>query len=327
MSPSVRSRAAIWPASQSVGKCPSLMTWPKTRAHNNVCVSSVSLRKSGIWQASHSSRTALRPDAISRISGSRDSATSVSWSDASLPLTRPALGGGAVRLSSSASMPEKSSPRRCASTARPAGRSCAPPRPRRPRRTAAGIRWWCRGAVTHAAAGAAGDLRHLGRGEAARAVAVELAQSGEGDVIDVHVEAHSDGVGRHQEVHLPFLIKLDLGVPGARAEAAHHHRATAFAAADEFGDGVDLGGAERDHGGPRRQSHQLRRTGVGELRQPGAGLDRRFRHQAAQSGRMVSAPRNMVSTMPRACSRRSVKTWPRSGSAQSWISSTATNST
>ena len=30
--------------------------------------------------------------------------------------------------------------------------------------------------------------------------------------------------------------------------------------------------------------------------------------------------------MPRACSRRSVKTWPRSGSAQSWISSTATNS-
>ena len=34
----------------------------------------------------------------------------------------------------------------------------------------------------------------------------------------------------------------------------------------------------------------------------------------------------MVSTRPRACSRRSVKMWPRSGSAQSWISSTATNS-
>ncbi len=41
---------------------------------------------------------------------------------------------------------------------------------------------------------------------------------------------------------------------------------------------------------------------------------------------MVSAPRNMVSTMPRACSSRSVKMWPRSASAQSWISSTATNS-
>ena len=42
---------------------------------------------------------------------------------------------------------------------------------------------------------------------------------------------------------------------------------------------------------------------------------------------MVSAPRNMVSTRPRAFSRRSVKIWPRSGSAQSWISSTARNST
>ena len=38
---------------------------------------------------------------------------------------------------------------------------------------------------------------------------------------------------------------------------------------------------------------------------------------------MVSAPRNMVSSRPRARSSRSVKTWPRSGSAQSWISSTA----
>ena len=41
---------------------------------------------------------------------------------------------------------------------------------------------------------------------------------------------------------------------------------------------------------------------------------------------MVSAPRNMVSTIPRACSSRSVKMCPRSASAQSWISSTARNS-
>ncbi len=34
----------------------------------------------------------------------------------------------------------------------------------------------------------------------------------------------------------------------------------------------------------------------------------------------------MVSTRPRARSSRSVKTWPRSGSPQSWISSTATKS-
>ena len=36
---------------------------------------------------------------------------------------------------------------------------------------------------------------------------------------------------------------------------------------------------------------------------------------------MVSAPMNMVSSVPRAPSRRSVNTWPRSGSAHIWTSS------
>ena len=90
---------------------------------------------------------------------------------------------------------------------------------------------------------------------------------------------------------------------------------------------IDLGGAERDDGGARRQADQLGRAGIGQLRQARPGLDLRAGHQAAAAAaRMVSAPRNIVSTMPRACSRRSVNTWPRSGSAQSWISSTATNS-
>ena len=47
---------------------------------------------------------------------------------------------------------------------------------------------------------------------------------------------------------------------------------------------------------------------------------------AAMAGRMVEAPRNSVSCSPRMCSSRSVKTWPRSGSAHSWISSMATKS-
>ena len=42
--------------------------------------------------------------------------------------------------------------------------------------------------------------------------------------------------------------------------------------------------------------------------------------------RMVSAPRKSVSCRPRALSSRSVKMWPRSGSPQSWISSTARKS-
>ena len=76
----------------------------------------------------------------------------------------------------------------------------------------------------------------LGRGQPARPVAVELAQPGEGDVVDVHVEAHADGVGGDQEVDLPVLVQRHLGVAGARRQAAHHHRAAALAAADQFGD-------------------------------------------------------------------------------------------
>ena len=45
------------------------------------------------------------------------------------------------------------------------------------------------------------------------------------------------------------------------------------------------------------------------------------------SGRIVPAPISMVSARPRRLSSRSVKTWPRSRSAASWISSIATKST
>ena len=136
--------------------------------------------------------------------------------------------------------------------------------------------------VAHAAAGAAGDLRHLGRGEAARAVAVELPHRGERHVVHVHVEAHADRVGGDQEIDLLGLIQRHLGVAGARREPAHHHRAAAAPAADQLGDGVDLGGGERDHGGARRQAHQLGGADVAELRQPGPRLDAGLRHQAMQ---------------------------------------------
>ena len=73
------------------------------------------------------------------------------------------------------------------------------------------------GAVPAKAAGAAGDLANLLRIEAARAPSVELAQSGERHMVDVHVEAHADCVGRDQEIDLARLEKLDLRVAGARA--------------------------------------------------------------------------------------------------------------
>ena len=256
MSPSTRERLSIWPASQSVGSAPSFTTWPNTRAQRRVWVSSASLRKSGIWQASHSSRSRRRPSARRRISGSRASAPSVSRSEASLPRTSPGPGGAAFRLSSSPSRLEKSrSPLRqqswssdsklCASTAAT---------------TSSGI----------------------GRGQPARPMAVELAQPGEGHVVDVHVEAHADRVRGDQEVDLLLLVEGDLGVAGARAEPAHDHGAAAPAAADQFRQRIDLGRAERDDGAARRQAHELGRTGIGELRQAGPRLHARLRHQALQ---------------------------------------------
>ena len=102
-------------------------------------------------------------------------------------------------------------------------------------------------AVVHVAAGAAGDLRQLGRRQIAMHLAVELAHAGEGHVIDVEVEPHADGVGGDQEVDVARLVERHLGVARARAERAQHHGGAAALAAHQLGDGVDLGGRERDH--------------------------------------------------------------------------------
>ena len=74
------------------------------------------------------------------------------------------------------------------------------------------------GAVVHVAPGAPGDLRQLGGRQVARGAAVELALLGEGDVVELQVEAHADGVGGHQVIDLAGLVQGDLGVAGARAQ-------------------------------------------------------------------------------------------------------------
>ena len=127
------------------------------------------------------------------------------------------------------------------------------------RRAAAG---GAEGAVALGAAGAAGDLRELGGVELAELVAVELAVGGEGDVIDVEIEPHADGVGGDQVIDVAGLVELDLGVARARRQRAHHHRGAAALAADQFGDGVDLVGRERDDGAAPRQPRELLVAGV-----------------------------------------------------------------
>ncbi len=135
-------------------------------------------------------------------------------------------------------------------------------------------------AVAHPAPGPPGDLRYLGRVQRTRAVAVELEQAREGDVVHVHVQAHADRVGGDQEVDLLVLIQRHLRVAGARAEAPHHHRTAAAAAADQLGDRVYLAGTECHDRAARRQAGQLLRPDMGELAQARPRLDLRLRHQA-----------------------------------------------
>ncbi len=123
------------------------------------------------------------------------------------------------------------------------------------------------GAVIHVAAGAAGDLADLRRGQIAMVLAVELADAGEGHMVEIEVEPHADGVGRHQKVHVAVLIELDLGVAGARAERAEHHRGAAALTAHQLGDGVDVVDREGDDGRAAGQAGDLLLAGIGEVRQ------------------------------------------------------------
>ena len=56
-------------------------------------------------------------------------------------------------------------------------------------------------AVGPEATGPAGDLANFGRGQASPAAAVELAALGEGDMVDIHVQTHADGIRGDQEIH------------------------------------------------------------------------------------------------------------------------------
>ena len=138
----------------------------------------------------------------------------------------------------------------------------------------------------------------LGRIELAELIAVELAVGGEGDVIDVEIEAHADRVGGDQIVDVAGLVERDLRVARARRQRAEHDRGAAALAADQFGDGIDLVGRERDDRGAARQPRDLLLAREGELRQPrprqhmGARqqpLDHRPHGRGAEHQRLLAA--------------------------------------
>ena len=126
------------------------------------------------------------------------------------------------------------------------------------------------GAVIHVTPGTPGELADLVGTQGAHARPVELLAGGESDMIDIHVQAHADGVGRHQEVDIARLIQIDLGIAGARTERAQHNRRAAALATDHFGDAVDILRGKTDHRRTAGQAGQLLRAGIGQVGKAGA---------------------------------------------------------
>ena len=131
------------------------------------------------------------------------------------------------------------------------------------------------GAIAQMATGPARDLTIFGRGQLAELKAVIFPVLGEGDVIDVEIEAHADSVGGDEKIHLAILVELDLGVAGPRAERAEDDGRSAALTPDQLGDGIDLVGREGDDGRAARQTGDLLLAGIGEMGQarPGRRLD------------------------------------------------------
>ena len=244
-----------WPAIQSSGTRSS----PSVRCSNSVAASrtwssSVVLRKSGVWQASQSRNSAER---------SRQRA-----GDA-LVGGQLAQGGLVQRL-----LGRPSAPRAAAGAASERSRSASESKSSRALRHSAGGHRLERGAPPPAATRSSSIAsqapvtpnvpsrrKRPARPaiwptscgvEPAGAPAVELGQAREGDVAQVHVEAHADGVGGHQEVHLAGLVERHLGVAGARAERSPSPPPRRRAG----------GGSARRWRRPRRRRRRRRRCGA-----------------------------------------------------------------
>ena len=79
----------------------------------------------------------------------------------------------------------------------------------------AGLARYTKRAVVIVAAGATGDLRKFVGKQRAHAAAIEFGGGGKGDVVDIEVEAHADGISGHQIINIAVLIQIDLRIARA----------------------------------------------------------------------------------------------------------------
>ena len=75
--------------------------------------------------------------------------------------------------------------------------------------------------------GPARNLRHFGDGQPAPARSVKFRQTDKGDVRDIKVQPHTDGIGGHKIINLARLEHRHLRIAGARRQSAHDNRCAA----------------------------------------------------------------------------------------------------
>ena len=122
------------------------------------------------------------------------------------------------------------------------------------------IRRFAERAVIAEAARAACDLGEFVCAQEPALAAVKFSATGEGNVADIEVKAHADGVGGDDVVDLAGLVEIYLGVARARAERAHDDGASAALALQQLGYCVDLLRGEGDDGGALGQLGDLGRA-------------------------------------------------------------------
>ena len=155
-------------------------------------------------------------------------------------------------------------------------------------------------ALGHVATRAARDLGQLVGCQITHPRAVKLGQRGKRHMRDIKVQAHADGIGRHQIIDIAILIQFHLRIAGARAQRAHHDGRTALGPAQQLGDRIYIFNRKPDDGGPIWHAAYLFRTCVGQGRESLAPQELDMRHQCGnrathglgpQQQRLVQAPR------------------------------------
>ncbi len=138
---------------------------------------------------------------------------------------------------------------------------------------------------------------------------------------------HPDGIGRNQVVDIAILVERHLRVARARAERTPSQPRNRPSGVGSLGDRIERYQPRSRRSRSGGHPAYLFRTAVGQGREPVAFSSQPSPARAPRSPRASSRrPGTSSRAAPRARSSRSVNTCPRSGSAQSWISSTATKS-